>query len=367
MILRLFIMLVIVGAVIGGIAYSKYEQWQAMSETTSEAQQPVTVATAEVKKESWQLALDSVGSLVAINDVHITNEVAGKVANILFESGQHVDKGDVILQLDDEVDRAELVGLQAELKLAQVQYNRASKLVKERSLSQSEFDEANARLESARANANSKQELIAQKKIRAPFSGQLGIRQVDLGEYLAPGAQIVLLQSLDPIYVDYTLPERHLSELSVDQTVEIGVQARPGEIYEGRILALDPGVDPGTRSIRIRARLDNPNHRLRPGMFAEVRTLLPRRNDVLTLPQRAITYAPYGDSVFVVVENDGQQIVKRRQVKVGAVRNSRIEILSGLEEGDIVVSAGQNKLRNEQLVRIDNSVEIGHQQVIQSP
>lgn len=367
MILRLFIMLLLVGAVIGGIAYYKYGQWQSMSEMMSQGQPPVTVATSQVNKEIWQPALQSVGSLVAVNDVSITNEVAGKVASIQFESGQRVKEGDIILQLDAEVDRAELAGLQAELQLAQVQYDRSSKLVKERSVSQSEFDEAKARLQSARANTSSKQALIDKKQIRAPFSGLLGIRQVDLGEYLAPGGQIVPLQSLDPIYVDYTLPERYLADLSEKQKIELTVQAYPDETYSGMIEALNPGVDPGTRSIHIRGVLDNPDRSLRPGMFAEVRTLLPRRDDILTLPQRAIIYAPYGDSVFLVVEKDDQKVVQRRQVETGEVRNGRVEIIKGLDAGDEVVSAGQVKLRNDQPIQIDNSIELEPDDAVNSP
>lgn len=367
MILRLFLMLVIVGGVIGGVFYIKTQQWQAMGEMGAQGQPPATIATSTVQQESWQPSLSAVGSMVAVNDVYVTNEVPGKVARIQFESGQHVKDGEVLLQLDDEVDRAELAGLQAELGLAEVQFNRASRLVQERTLSQSDYDEAKARLESARANVESKRALIAKKTIRAPFSGLLGIRRVDLGQYLAAGSDIALLQSLDPIYVDYTLPERFLADIDVDQAIELKVQAYPDEVFHGRIEALNPGIDPGTRSVNIRAILDNPNRLLRPGMFAEVRTLLPRRNSVLTLPQQAITYAPYGNSVFVVTEAEGQKVVQRRQVKTGTVRDGRIEIAEGLQEGDEVVSAGQNKLRNGQPVQVDNSVDLDREDVVESP
>ena len=360
-------MLMIVGGIAAGVFYFKTQQWQAMSEMSSSEQPPATVASARVRQESWQPALSSVGSLVAVNDVSVTNEVHGKVARILFESGQRVNEGDALLQLDARVDRAELEGLQAELKLARVQFERAAKLVKDRTLSQSDYDEARARLESAEANVASKQAVIDKKTIRAPFSGSLGIRQVDLGEYLAAGASIAPLQSLDPIYVDYTLPERYLADLAVDQSIELTVQAYPDENYTGRIQALNPGIDPGTRSVHIRAVVDNPDTLLRPGMFAEVRTLLPRKNSLLTLPQQAITYAPYGNSVFVVVEQDGRKVVQRRQVETGNNRGGRIEILKGLEDGDEVVISGQNKLRNGQPVQIDNSIDLERQGVVTSP
>ncbi len=367
MFLRLVIMLLIVGGVIGGVFYLKMQQWQAMNEMSAQEEPAATIASSKVKEESWQPSLSAVGSLVAVNDVHVTSEVPGKVAAIKFQSGQRVKRGDTLLQLDDDVDRAELYGLQVELELAQVQFDRSSKLIKERTLSQSEYDVARAQLESAKANVASKQAVIDKKSIRAPFSGLLGIRQVDLGEYLAAGAEIVLLQSLDPIYADYTLPERYLSELSTGQTIELSVQAYPKQKYTGQIEAFDPGIDVGTRSVRIRAQLDNPDGLLRPGMFAEVSTLLPRRNEILTIPEQAITYAPYGDSVFLIIEKEGQKVVQRRQVETGDVRNGRIEIIEGLEAGDEVVSAGQVKLRNDQLVRIDNSVELDQKDAVSSP
>jgi membrane fusion protein (multidrug efflux system) len=200
--------------------------------------------------------------------------------------------------------------------------------------------------------------VIAKKRITAPFSGWLGIRQVDLGEYLQPGAAIVPLQALDPLYVDYSLPERHLDLISVHQAVEIEVQAFAGEIFTGRISAVNPGIDPGTRSLRIRATLENPQSRLRPGMFAEVRTVLPQRPGVLTLPRTAITYNPYGDSVFVIQEGETGPSVQRRQVETGGVRNGRVEIVHGLQAGERVVIAGQVKLRNDQAVVVDNSIAL---------
>lgn len=367
MILRLFLMLVIVGGIIGGVFYIKTQQWQAMSEMQAQAEPPATVATSRVREESWQPALDSVGSLVAMNDVSVTTEVPGIVDEIKFSSGQRVEKGDVLLQLDDDVDRAQLASLQVDLQLAQVQFDRAAKLVKERTVSQSEYDEARYRLESAKANLASSQAQMIKKRIRAPFSGLIGIRQVDLGEYLPAGAEIAPLQSLDPIYVDYTLPERYLADISVGQAIELQVQAYPNETYGGEIQALNPGINPGTRSIHIRGILDNPAGLLRPGMFAEVDTQLPQRDAVLTLPEQSIIYAPYGDSVFVVQEKDDQKIVQRRQIITGDVRNGRIEIVDGLEAGDEVVIAGQVKLRNDQPVQIDNSIELDGRDMVTSP
>ena len=355
---RMLLVLLALGLVLG--AMFGWKSWQAhqMAALARMPPPPATVAAAEVQVESWQPFLQAVGSLVATQGILVTTEVAGKVSEIRFESGQQVEAGTLLLQLDDSIDRAELEGIVAERRLAELQFKRREELVEKKSISRSDYDEAQLRLENARAQLDTKQAQIAKKRITAPFSGLLGIRQVDLGEYLQPGAAIVPLQALDPLYVDYSLPERHLGLISVGQTVKIEVQAYAGETFTGRISALNPGIDPGTRSLRIRATLENPQSRLRPGMFAEVRTLLPQRPAVLTLPQTAITYNPYGDSVFVIEESETGTAVQRRQVETGGVRNGRVEIAQGLQAGERVVIAGQVKLRNGQAVVIDNSIAL---------
>ncbi|MEX0951016.1 MAG: efflux RND transporter periplasmic adaptor subunit [Gammaproteobacteria bacterium] len=353
-------MLVITAAVLGGIVYWKAQQGQMMAEMQSQPQPPAPVAATEVKQVSWQPSLKSTGSLVAINDVFITNEFAGLVDSIEFESGDVVEKGQLLVRLNDDVDRAQLAGLQSELRLAEVQFKRAEGLLSQRSVSQSDYDEAKARVDNARANLEAAQVTMDKKRIRAPFSGQLGIRQIDLGQYLAAGAQIVSLQSLDPIYVDYAVPERFLNDLQVGQAISISIQAYPEEQFSGTIQAIDPGIDVGTRSVVLRALLENNDQRLRPGMFAEVRTLLPIRDDILTLPRQAISYAPYGDSVFAILEKDGKQIVQRKQVTTGEVRDGYVEIVDGLNAGDMVVTSGQTKLRNDREITIDNSIELDY-------
>lgn len=353
-------MLVITAAVLGGIFYWKAQQDQMMAEMQSRPQPPAPVAATEVAQVSWQPALKATGSLVAVNDVFVTNEFAGIVDAIEFESGDIVNKGQLLVRLNDDVDQAQLAGLQSELRLAEVQFKRAEGLLSQRSVSQSDYDEAKARLDNARANLETAQVTMDKKRIRAPFSGQLGIRRINLGEYLAPGARIVSLQSLDPVYVDYTVPERFLNDLHVGQDISIRIQAYPGKQFIGTIQAISPGIDVGTRSVVLRALLENNDQRLRPGMFAEVNTLLPTRDDILTLPQQAISYAPYGDSVFVILEKDGNQIVQRKQVTTGEVRDGYVEIVDGLSVGDMVVTSGQTKLRNDQKITIDNSIELDY-------
>jgi len=355
---RLILVILALAILFGGVFGWKYYTGTRMAAMMAAPPPPATVAAATVETESWRPYLSAVGSLTATQGVFVSNEIAGQVRAIHFESGQQVSAGDLLVQLDDEVDRAELAGLVAAQRLGEITFERAARLVKEKSVSRSEYDQARAALDSAASLVASKQAIIRKKAVRAPFTGELGIRQVDLGQYLAPGAEIVSLQSLDPIYADYSLPERYLGDLAVGQAIEVDVQAYPQSHFTGRIDAISPRIAAGTRSIRVRARLENPAKQLRPGMFAEVRTLLPPRSGVLTLPERAISYNPYGNSVFVIEDRDGQLVVQRRQIETGEVRERRVEIRAGLAAGDRVVSAGHNKLRNGQPVVIDNVVEL---------
>ena len=358
---RMLLVLLALGLVLGAMFGWKYYQAQKMAALASMPPPPASVSAAYVQTETWQPYLAAVGSLVAYQGILVTTEVAGKVSAIRFESGQQVAAGTLLLQLDDSVDQAQLEGIVAERRMADLQFKRREELLDSKTISRSDVDEARLRLENAIAGLATKEAQIAKKRITAPFSGWLGIRQVDLGEYLQPGAAIVPLDAMDPIYVDYSLPERQLDQISVGQAVEIGVQAFPGEIFGGQITAINPAIDTGTRSLRVRATLENPQARLRPGMFAEVRTVLPQRPQVLTLPQTAITYNPYGDSVFVIQEDESGFRVQRRQVETGEVRNGQVEIVRGLQPGEQVVTAGQVKLRNDQPVVIDNSIVLDQQ------
>lgn len=355
MLLRILLVLLFLGAILGGIFGWKHYQMQQQAAMGGPPPPPV-VAAAEVTEEDWQPRLSAVGTLVAPQGIFVTNEVSGQVREIHFESGQEVSKGDLLIQLDDSVDQADLGGLLAQRDLARVKLGRFAKLIKDRSASQSDYDEAKAELDGAEAAVAAKQALIAKKRITAPFDGRLGIRIADLGEYLAPGSQIVPLNALNPIYADYALPERHLPAIDVGQQAVVTVAAYPGREFLSTISAINPGVEEKTRTVKVRATLDNAEGLLRPGMFAEVATILPARQRLLTLPRTAITFAPYGDTVFLVEEKDGQTLVQRRQVTTGNAREGRVEIVEGLAAGDRVVIAGQVKLRNEQAVTIDNSL-----------
>lgn len=363
MIKRLIIVLIALGVLFGGIFGWKAFVGMQMAAMMSGGPPPATIATADVKQEQRESTLSSVGSLVAVNQVMVANEAPGLVKSILFESGQTVAEGDKLVQLDDSVDQAELGSLKAAERLAEIEFKRNAKLVNEKSVSRADYDRSRAALDGATALRVAKEASIRQKAILAPFAGVLGIRAIDLGEYLSPGSDIVSLQSLDPLYVDFSLPERYLEQLSAGQGIDVAVQAFPHETFTGAISVVSPRVETATRSVQVRATLPNPEHKLRPGMFAEVTTHLGDVHDVLTIPERAISFNPYGDTVFVVEQQDDKQVVNRRQVTTGDTVNQRIAIQSGLKQGEVVVVDGHNKLRNGQQVVIDNSVQLDAQAV----
>ncbi len=358
MIKRLTVVILFLGLVLSALFGYRFHQIREMAARMSAPRPPATVASATVTPADWQPFLNSVGSVVADSQVFVSNEIAGIVIRINFGSGDTVKVGRVLVQLDDSVDRAELEGLIAARTLARLEFARNAKLLRDRSVSRSEYDRAQAALEQATAQVEAKQALIRKKAIKAPFTGRLGIRQVNLGEYLEQGSQIVSLQALIPIHVDYTVPERELARLHKGQTAAVSVQAYPQTWFTGKVVAIDPRIDRRTRNIRIRATFPNTDHRLHPGMFAEVHTLLPVRRGVLTLPRTAISYAPYGESVFLIEEHDGALTVHRRQIHTGAVREGRVEVVEGLKAGDRVVNGGQVKLRNGEAVKIDNSISL---------
>lgn len=352
MLKRVLLLTLLAVLVFGGLAGAKYLQIRRMIAKFSAPQPPTQVEVVPAERLRWERAMFAVGSISAVQDVVVTTEVPGLVQTLHFESGQRVKAGDILLTLDSSIDVAELAGLKATEELARVQYTRFEKLAREKTASASQYDEAAAQRTRATALVEAKQALIAKKTVRAPIDGVLGLRRVDLGDYLAPGTEIVSLQALDSVFVDYRLPERDLGRLAPGQPLRVRVQAWPGRDFNGRITAIDPAIDVATRMIRVRGVLDNPDHALRPGMFADVDTLEPEPDEVLALPETAITYTPYGNSVFVVVEGEKGLVVRRRQVETGAIRDGMVAVTSGLDAGERVVAVGQNKLRNEQAVQI---------------
>ncbi|MDT8404785.1 efflux RND transporter periplasmic adaptor subunit [Sulfuriflexus sp.] len=353
-------LLVIITAGVAGFLYWQNLQQQAPQ---SRAMPPAVIAATEVTEAQWEPSLQSVGSLVATNGIDVSTEVNGIVSEVIFTSGQPVEQGQVLIRLDDSVDVAALEALRAERRLAEVQFNRASDLLKKRVTSKSEFDEARARFDAAVARVKQQQAVIKRKIIHAPFTGLAGIRQVSLGEYLEAGASIVSLQALDPIYADYTLPERYLTRVKSGQVVKLKLDALPGEVFSGSVSAVNPGVDTGTRTLKVRATLDNAGGMLRPGMFAGVTTITDAAETVLTLPKTAISFNTYGSFVFVISENDtGVATVKRTAIKTGEARDGRVQV-SGLSVGTRVVRAGLVKLRDGMPVKIDNQVKLDDKEI----
>ena len=351
---RLFFISMFAALILGGLFALKFYQLQ---KTVNQFQPPppAIVAVTEVKPVNWQSSLTAVGELAAVSSVEVTNEISGIVKSIHFDSGQKVDKGQLLVKLDSTTDQAELGGLLADRRLAKIEHDRSKKLINRKFISNSIHDQNQALLEKANAIVLTKQSIIAKKHILAPFSGQLGIRNVDLGQYLTPGSSIVILQQLNPIYIDFKLPERYLSSLVQGQEINVSVQAYPNKAFKGRVSAISPLIDKNTRSVQMRATLSNTDHLLHPGMFAHVRVLSGITREVLTLPNTAISYNPYGDCVFVVDSGKQGLTVQSRQVETGVTREGRVEIIKGLSLGEKVVSAGQIKLRNGMAVLADEN------------
>ena len=320
---------------------------------------PATITATEASADEWALALEAVGTVRAVNGVEVTTQIAGEVEKIHFSSGDTVKEGDALVSLDARTDRAQLQALEAAARLAQLEYERFESLFRQGSISRSELDRRQSERDQAQAQASAQRERVAQKTLRAPFSGKLGIRQVDLGQYLNPGNAVVTLQQLDPIYINFSLPEREQSHLRTGQPVRATLSALPDVAFSGKITAVEPGVDPATRNFNVQATFANPEQQLRPGMFARLDIRLDGAEQVVVVPRTAIQFAPYGNSVYVVMEKEGEEgtlIVKRRFVKTGRERGDLVAVTDGLEPGERIATSGLLKLRNDATVIINNDV-----------
>ena len=349
---RIVVLLVLSVLVFGGLAGAKYRQILGLKERYSKPPPPTRVAAVLAEEKTWARSLFAVGSLAAVQDVNVMAEVPGQIAAIHFESGKEVAAGDVLITLDASVDEAELAGLEATRRLTALQLERAEKLQRDRTVSRAQYDEAAARHAEADARVKAKQAYLAKKLIRAPISGTLGIRRIDIGDYLAPGSQVVMLQQLDPMFVDFRIPERFVDRVAKGQRITLKVQSQGERAFEGHVTAVDPAVDAATRMVKVRAKLPNPGHLLKPGMFADVHVDEASSDQRVVVPETAVTYSPYGNSVFVIESKDGGLRITRRQVKTGETRQGRVAVLEGLAAGEQVVAVGQNKLRNDMAVEI---------------
>ncbi len=318
-----------------------------------------TIATATVKFDDWQPQLNAVGTLRAVRGVDITTEVTGLVRSIDFHSGEEVAGGTVLVHLNADSDMAQEQALAAAADLAEVVYKRDQVQFQAQAISQAQLDADAADLKNKRAQQAAQAALVAKKILRAPFAGKLGITTVNPGQYLNTGDKVVTLQQLDPILVDFRLPQQDLARIAVGQTVTLSADTFPGLTFSGHIDAINPLVDNATRNVQVEAAVDNHARQLIPGMFAHLQVAAGKPVHALTLPQSAVTYNPYGATVFLVIPdpaNPGGQTVKQGFVTLGDTRGDQVQALSGVKEGDVVVSAGQLKIKNGTPVAIDNSV-----------
>ena len=363
MIKRMVIMLLAVGVVFGGIfGFQAFKAVMIKKFITALSNPPQTISASTAATSEWQPKIEAIGSLRAVRGADLSLETPGVVESISFNSGDDVQEGATLLKLRIADDVARLESLKAMAELNEITLDRAQRLLKTQAVSQAQLDSDAANLKNAKAQVAQQEAIIDKKILRAPFAGNLGIRAVDLGQYLGAGTPIVTLQALDPIYVDFFVPQQSVDQVRLGQQVAIKVDAYKDQTFSGEISAVNPKVDISNRNVQIRAILKNPDHKLLPGMYATVDIAVGSPATYVTLPQTAITYNPYGDTVYVVESkgNDGEgkpQFTARQTfVTIGPTRGDQVAILRGIEAGDTIVTAGQIKLHNGSVVMIDNSV-----------
>lgn len=361
----------LISALLGGFAYFKLVFLPKMIKSAVAARggpPPATVSSAKAKTEHWQPKLNAIGTLVATEGVDITFQVPGVITEIHFESGQDVKAGEKLIKLDTAVEEADLASAKATLTEAQLGFDRQVDLTRRKVSSEANLDAARAKRDTSNAAVHRIEAVIAQKTITAPFSGRVGIRRADIGQYVAPGTALTSLQALDPIRVDFPVPEQSIKQLSVGQKLEVTIDSFPGRTFHGKIQSLDARVTTDTRTLLVRGVLENPDKVMLPGMFANVTVLVGEPRDVVTVPRTAVTYSLYGDSVYVAKHekpSSGDSKAKpritaeRRFVKVGQVQHGRVVINDGVTAGDEVVTNGQLKLSPGGAIIINNSNPLG--------
>jgi len=345
-------------AVIAVLAGIKAMQFSFLMEMGEQYQPPpVKVTYATVSPQQWENRLQAVGSLEAVDGIMLTAEMQGKIERIAFTPGAHVDAGDLLVQQDTSIEAAQLRAAEAAAELANSNLARAQRMIKQNGVSISDLDTAQAQARQAAAQVEQVKAQIAKKSLRAPFAGRLGVRQVSLGQDLQAGDAVVLLQKLDPILVNFFVPQRQLNQVAEGQRVRITVEDLGGLQAEGVITAINPLIDPATRNVQVQARLDNATEQLLPGMFVSVDVILPQQLPVIAVPSTALLYAPFGNSVFVIEEGEnGGKTVRQQIVQTGITRGDFVEITSGLKGDETIVTTGAFKLFNGQTVEPDNSM-----------
>jgi len=363
---RMILMLIGMAVFITAIGAVKFRQVQAaIAKNSSFQPPPEAVTTIVARQEQWPATMSAIGTVAAVQGVTVSADLPGIVARIGFDSGKKVREGDVLVQLDTRQERAQLAAAGAQSKLAYLNFDRFSGLREKGVISQAEYDRAAAEHTQGDARVGETRATIGRNTIRAPFSGILGIRQVNLGQYLNAGDPIVPLQSLHPIYVNFSVPQQQLGQLRVGTEVRVATENTPGVESVGTVTAIDSIVNEATRNVQVQAALGNPEGKLRPGMFVQVQVVLGASNAVIALPASAISYAPYGDSVFIVADlkgPDGKAYLGVRQqfVKLGGGRGDQIAVVSGVKAGEEVVTSGVFKLRNGAAVQVNNKIQPGN-------
>lgn len=364
MIKRVLLTTLVAVLVLGAIFGYKYKTGKAAAQAAANRRPPpVTVTAAEVSQETWQNTLSAVGDIESSQGITVRTEIEGRIVRLEFESGAKVNAGDVLIELDASAEEAQLRALEARAQLAATTLQRQQELREKATNTQADLDAAQATAAEAAANVEGVKTILAKKRIVAPFAGRLGIRLVNTGQFLNKGDAIVSLEALDPVYVDFTLPQQDIGAVKAGLSVRSTVDAFPDRSFDGKIEAVDPRVNSETRNIRVRAVVANPEEVLRPGMFCRTEVLLPEKQSVFVLPSTAIVYSPYGDSVYVVSEQPASgpngasgMIAQQRFIKMGANRGDQVAIASGLKPGERVVTSGQIKLRNGAAVQVNNAV-----------
>lgn len=351
--------LVLLLAVIGGI---KGLQIFTMVKAGQPAMPPTTVTSATVREENWAPELPAVGSVAPVQGAVLGVELPGVVQEVRFDNGSAVDKDAVLLRLDASAEEAQLRSAQADAQLARANSERAHDLAEGRVISKAEFDSTDAIYKQKVAQVDNMRAQIDKKTVRAPFAGQAGIRQVNVGQMLPAGQPIVALQALDPIYVNFALPQQRLSELKQGLVVRVTTDAIPGHKFQGKLTAINSAVDEATRNVTLQATLENPEHLLKPGMFVEAHVILPQQQKTVVIPATAISYAPYGDSVFVIEKKHDEKtkqdglVLRQQFIRTGETRGDFVGVTNGLKAGEQVASTGVFKLRNGAPVVIDNKL-----------
>jgi membrane fusion protein, multidrug efflux system len=359
---RMIGMLTVTMVIVAGLGVVKFQQIQtAIAEGAAFQPPPEAVTTVVAQQEVWPVTLSAIGTMAAVQGVTVSADLPGTVERIQFDSGRAVRAGDVLAVLDTRQEQAQLAAIEARRELARVTFERVQQLLNEKVISKAEFDRATAELQQTDAQLGEIRAVIQRKTITAPFSGVLGIRQVNLGQYLAGGDALVTLQALNPIYVNFGVPQQSAGQVPVGRVVKITTEDGGGHEWSGRVTALDSMVDETTRNIQVQATLPNPDGKLRPGMFVQAEVTVGPSQSVIVLPASSINYAPYGDSVFVVADlkgEDGKSYrgVRQQLVKVGPARGDQVSVLTGVKPGEEVVTSGLFKLRNGAAVQINNAV-----------